>query len=158
MNELFYDNGHLSDEAFEMLISGASLTELERLEISEHLAFCDTCIAKYAEMLEGNVLLAPIELVASSVMQRIKQRTRKIFANKYAAVVAAACFTLVFWNLGVFNINITSNNGKVLNQLNHDVLSFSEKTEQVSMQLCESLDQFVSSFSFERGLRHDKEK
>lgn len=158
MNELFYDNGHLSDEALKMLISGESLSELERLEISEHLAFCDTCIAKYAEMLEENVLLAPIESVAPTVMQRIKQRARKVFANKYAAVVAAACFTLVFWNLGVFNINITSNNGKVLKQLNHEVFSFSEKTQEVSMQLCNSLDQFMSSFSIERGLRHDEKK
>ncbi len=157
MKELFYDNGHLSDEAFKLLISGESLTELERLEISEHLAFCDTCIAKYADSLDENVLLAPVESVSSSVIKRIKERTRRIFANKYATVVAAACFAIVFWNIGVFNINITDNN-KVLNRLSDEALSFSAKTEQVSAQLCDTLDKFINSFSLERGINHNEEK
>lgn len=157
MKELFYDNGHLTDDAFCMLVSGEPISELGRLEISEHLAFCDACVAKYAESLEDSLLLSPIDPVASSVMKRIRERARRIFANKYATVIAAACFAIVFWNIGLFNINI-SDNGKVLNRLSDEAVSFSEKTEKVSAQLSETLDKFINSFSFERGINHNEKK
>lgn len=157
MNELFYDNGHLTDDALCTLISGGPLSELERLEISEHMSFCDACVAKYVDCLEDSLLLSPIEPVTSSVMKRIRERTRRIFANKYATVIAAACFAIVFWNIGLFHIDILDN-GKVLNRLSDEAVSFSERTERVSAQLSETLDKFISSFSFERGINYNEKK
>ena len=49
--ELFSNNGHLKDEALLALIQGRELSELERLEISEHLAYCDRCLQRYTELL-----------------------------------------------------------------------------------------------------------
>ena len=157
MNDLFDIDGHLTDEALQMLINGNPLTELERLELSEHLAFCDICVAKYADLLEDHLLLSPAEPVAPSVIKRVQERVRKIFVNKYATAIAAACFAIVFWNIGLFNFNITDN-GKLLNRLSDKASSFSEKTEQVSTQLSEALDKFMNSFTIERGIHHNEKK
>ena len=40
---LFYEDGHLTDEALQALIREEELDTLQRLEISEHLSFCDLC-------------------------------------------------------------------------------------------------------------------
>ena len=37
----FRPDGHLTDEALAALIRGDALAELDRLEIAEHLAYCD---------------------------------------------------------------------------------------------------------------------
>ena len=44
--KLFRDDGHLTDEALTAL-AGESLDDLSRLEIAEHLAFCDLCLQRY---------------------------------------------------------------------------------------------------------------
>lgn len=157
MNNLFSKDGHLTDEALHMLVGGDPLTELERLELSEHLAFCDVCVAKYADMLEDCLLLSPAEPVAPSVIKRIQARTRRIFANQYTTAIAAACFAIVFWNIGLFNFGITGN-GKLLNRLSDEASSFSQKTEQISSQLSEALDKFMNSFTIERGINHNEKK
>lgn len=48
MKELFDPNGHLTDDAFGALLRDEPLDEMERLEISEHLSFCDRCVERYA--------------------------------------------------------------------------------------------------------------
>ena len=44
--DLFNTHGHLTDDALKNLFGGGSLTELERLEIAEHLDFCDECLMR----------------------------------------------------------------------------------------------------------------
>ncbi|MBE6907100.1 hypothetical protein [Marasmitruncus massiliensis] len=157
MNDLFSKDGHLTDEALHMLVGGNPLTELERLELSEHLAFCDVCVAKYADLLEDCLLLSPAEPVAPSVIKRIQARARRMFANKYATAIAAACFAIVFWNIGVFDFGITDNS-KLLSRLSNEASSFSQKTEQISAHLSEALDQFMNRFTIERGINHNEKK
>ena len=57
--EIFDRHGHLTDQALEALTGGAPLDELHRLEIAEHLAFCDRCLQRYTERLTDETLLAP---------------------------------------------------------------------------------------------------
>lgn len=59
MKELFDPNGHLTDDAFGALLRDEPLDEMERLEISEHLSFCDRCVERYAALLDGSELLSP---------------------------------------------------------------------------------------------------
>ena len=47
----FRPDGHLTDEALAALIRGAALVELDRLELAEHLAYCDQCLQRYTELL-----------------------------------------------------------------------------------------------------------
>ena len=106
MKELFDPNGHLTDDAFGALLRDEPLDEMERLEISEHLSFCDRCVERYAALLDGSELLSPPEPVAPPVFRRIRERARKLFVNKYATAAAAACFAIMFWNIGLFNVDV----------------------------------------------------
>ena len=57
MNELFNQDGCLTDYALSALIHDKPLDELERLELSEHLSFCDACIERYTAMLSDDFLI-----------------------------------------------------------------------------------------------------
>lgn len=47
----FRPDGHLTDAALTALVRGDCLEELDRLELAEHLAYCDQCLQRYAELL-----------------------------------------------------------------------------------------------------------
>ncbi|MBP3485722.1 MAG: hypothetical protein J6J81_02685, partial [Oscillospiraceae bacterium] len=57
--DIFQHDGHLTDEALTALAAGESLDETARLEIAEHLAFCDLCLQRYTDALAGTELLTP---------------------------------------------------------------------------------------------------
>ena len=58
---VFREDGHLSDRALAALAQSEDrFDELERLEIAEHLAFCDECLQRYTLALEGGDLLVQI--------------------------------------------------------------------------------------------------
>lgn len=104
MIEYFDNDGHLTDEALQSLIDGED-DELRRLEIAEHLSFCDRCIERYTLMLEGTTLVEPIHSVADSVIAKIKKRAARLLFNRYGAMAVAACFTMTLWFTGVFNMD-----------------------------------------------------
>lgn len=103
MKEYFDLEGHLTDFALEELLYGEP-DEMARIEISEHLSFCDECIMRYSNMLEDCTLISPIEPVAQGVMRKIRNRSIRLFTNKYATMAAAACFALALWTNGIFDI------------------------------------------------------
>ena len=158
MKDLFLEDGHLSDYAFSCLVHDEQLDELQRLEVAEHLSFCDQCVAKYADLLADDALLVSSqEQLAPGVMQRLRQRARKIFINKYSTAVVAASFAIVFWNIGVFNIDVDGNS-KFLNQMTDHSYSISEKAFEVSDNISKAFHEFVNNISFERGINKDEKK
>lgn len=157
MKELFDPNGHLTDDAFGALLRDEPLDEMERLEISEHLSFCDRCVERYAVLLDGSELLSPPEPVAPPVFRRIRERARKLFVNKYATAAAAACFAIMFWNIGLFNVDVQNDHGKILDALANGAATFSERTTQFTDNLSETLDKILQSLKIERGSQHEKE-
>ena len=157
MKELFDPNGHLTDDAFGALLRDEPLDEMERLEISEHLSFCDRCVERYAALLDGSELLSPPEPVAPPVFRRIRERARKLFVNKYATAAAAACFAIMFWNIGLFNVDAQNDHGKILDALANGAATFSERTTQFTDNLSETLDKILQSLKIERGSQHEKE-
>ena len=56
--ELFNKEGHLTDEGLRAVVDG-TLDEMGRLEASEHLSFCDSCLVRYTELLADDTLLVP---------------------------------------------------------------------------------------------------
>lgn len=157
MKELFDPNGHLTDDAFGALLRDEPLDEMERLEISEHLSFCDRCVERYAALLDVSELLSPPEPVAPPVFRRIRERARKLFVNKYATAAAAACFAIMFWNIGLFNVDVQNDHGKILDALANGAATFSERTTQFTDNLSETLDKILQSLKIERGSQHEKE-
>lgn len=88
---LFFKNGHLTPAAFELLQQD-NLDELSRLEIAEHLAFCDECLMDYTLFLEGAPLTPAPDNFQSGVQQKLRSRW---YTVKFVpALKAAACTAL----------------------------------------------------------------
>ena len=87
MKPYFDQDGHLTGRAFDDLLHGEP-DELARLEIAEHLAFCDHCTERYtARLCEDELLPAP-ETLRPSVMRSIRQRAVQLFFNRYVAAAS----------------------------------------------------------------------
>ena len=95
--------GHLTAEGFAALLAG-ELDDLASLEVAEHLSFCDSCCARYAGLLTGEVLLEPERPLAPPVMERVKRHGRVIFFRRAMKVGLAACLALTLWFSGVFTL------------------------------------------------------
>lgn len=96
------ETGCLTDGALAGLMEG-SLDELQRLEVSEHLSYCDACVERYTALLADGVLLEAPELMKQSVLAALRRKAAKVFVNRYFHMAVAASLTLVLWGSGVFN-------------------------------------------------------
>ena len=100
--ELFREDGHLTDQALEALVSGRELNELDRLEMSEHLAFCDLCLSRYTQQLVDEGLMTPAHSCRDTIWWRIRQRAARLLASRWATAAAAIVLVVSLWNFGVF--------------------------------------------------------
>ena len=97
--ERFRADGHLTDEALLALIRQEEQSELERLEIAEHLAFCDTCLQRYTELLAETPLLAPSRSCRQTLWRRLRARAARLLVSRYATAAAAVALALtVLWS------------------------------------------------------------
>ena len=96
------ESGFLTDHALQSLLNG-SLEELERLEVAEHLSYCDSCVERYTALLVPQVLEEPPELMKQSILSALRKRAAKLFVDRYFHMAVAASLTLVLWGSGVFN-------------------------------------------------------
>lgn len=99
--ELFRPDGHLTDEGLAAVVEG-TLDEMGRLETSEHLSFCDSCLVRYTALLTDDMLLTPAAPVAESVCQRVRRRSLRVVRGRTARAAAAAVLALSLWSSGVF--------------------------------------------------------
>ena len=96
--DIFRHDGHLTDQALAALAAGEPLDETARLEIAEHLAFCDLCLQRYTDALAGMELLTPEQSCRESLWRRIRARAARLFLNRYATAAAAVALALtVLW-------------------------------------------------------------
>lgn len=97
----FRDDGLLTDETLMALARGQELDELSRLEIAEHLAFCDLCLQRYTEVLSQQELLTPEKSCEKTVWHRLRQRTLHVLTSRYATAAAAVALALTMvWGSG----------------------------------------------------------
>ena len=97
--ELFHEDGHLTQEGMKAIIEG-TLDEMQDLEASEHLSFCDSCLVEYLSVLEETQLLAPAVPIAETVMSKIRKKAVRILFNKYTTVAVAAGLVVAMWSSG----------------------------------------------------------
>lgn len=104
--ESFRHDGHLTEEALLALVRQDPLEELERLEMAEHLAFCDQCLQRYTELLSADVLLTPRQSCREPLLGRIRRRTVRFVTSRYATAAAAVvlALTLLWGELDVSGI------------------------------------------------------
>ena len=72
-----------------------TLDEMGRLEASEHLSFCDSCLVRYTELLADDTLLVPEMPLTPTVLARVRRRAVRVFFNRYTRVAAVAAFAVV---------------------------------------------------------------
>lgn len=96
------DTGCLTDGALDRLTAG-SLGELERLEVSEHLAYCDRCLDRYTALLTPETLLPAPDPMKQSILLSLRKKTAGLFVSRYFHMAVAASLTLVLWGSGVFS-------------------------------------------------------
>lgn len=101
--ELFRDDGHLTDEALRALTRGDELSESDRLEISEHLGYCNDCLEHYAAQMTDETLLSPEHGCRPRLKRRVLLRTARLMAGRYAAAAAALMIimTALWGSLGL---------------------------------------------------------
>ena len=99
--KLFDDDGHLRKESFSLLISDNG-DELQRLEISEHLSFCDDCLTKYLDVLSEEDFIMPLHSQTKNIQEAGRRLGMSLFYRRFT-VVAAAFLALFLWSAGVFN-------------------------------------------------------
>ena len=94
----FRPDGHLTDEALAALARQDPLAELDRLELAEHLTYCDQCLQRYTELLSAGTLLAPEHSCREPLRRRIRRRAFQLGVNRYATAAAAVALALtVLW-------------------------------------------------------------
>ena len=96
---MFDPTGHLTDRALTALASGEDLPELTRLELAEHLAYCDLCLQRYSDALTAEVLLPPPVSCEKPLLRRIRAKSIGILTSHYATAAAAVALALtLLWS------------------------------------------------------------
>ncbi len=97
---VFREDGHISGGALAALARNEDrFSELERLELAEHLAFCDECLLRYTLAMEEGALLVPERSCQKTLWARIRGRALRLAASRYATAVAAVALALtVLWS------------------------------------------------------------
>ena len=135
--EAFRADGHLTNEMLIVLVQSPELLpeELTRLETAEHLAFCDDCLHRYMELLEGGPLLVPARSCEKTLWSHIRIR-----AIRYATAAAAVTLALtVLWGGGGVQISRPV--------LPEDRPSISRQLTGLTGEISDSLRQTVSGLS-----------
>lgn len=152
--DLFGEDGHLTKAAFSALAGDEGLGELERLEITEHLSFCDDCLLSYTQFLEeGTLLEGPQEGLRQPVFARLRERMRRLFVNKFVTVAAAVCITMALWLTGVFKMEIPLA-GK---ENTPDPTVSPNKLTQLTDKIADGINGFFDQFDLGGLFTHEKE-
>lgn len=99
--ERFRTDGHLTDEALSAIVRETPMDELARLEIAEHLAFCDECLQRYTDLLAAGALLTPAHACRERLWRRIQARALRLAASRYTTAAAAMLLALTMLWSGV---------------------------------------------------------
>ena len=135
------EDGHLSDGALTALAKNEDrFDELERLEIAEHLAFCDFCLQRYTLALEEAPLLVPERPCQKGLWTRVRLRALRLATSRYATAAAAVTLALtVLW--GGERVEFTRP------VLPEDRPSVSQRLTGLTGELSDSLHETVSGLS-----------
>jgi hypothetical protein len=151
MAELFDGKGHLTEETFEKLQKDYEFDTLERLEIAEHLSFCDECILSYTNTVTH--LHTPPEGICNKTMLAIRRRDTFHTARGYTTMAVAACLAALFWLSGVFAPYQSERvNARYLSDAADKV---SQQTSQLGNRVSMGLD-YILNWNQKEGVKYEK--
>ena len=149
--EVFQTDGHLTEEALQALAGNDALPELQRLEIAEHLAYCDDCLLRYAAFLSEERLEVPPLSCLAALRRRIRARSARIFASRWTTAAAAIAIAVTLWITGTFGGMVTAS--QMLTRENQSTFSESMQSWPVrwSQSLSRQFDRLDHIFDFFGG-------
>lgn len=100
--DLFDHTGHLTDTALSVFQAELELEPLDRLEIAEHLSFCDQCLMRSINLLPQEALLVPERSCQTTLWHRIRLRAVRALTSRYATAAAAVTIVFSLWGGGIF--------------------------------------------------------
>lgn len=98
--EIFNKHGHITEQGFHILLN-ESPSDLERLEIAEHLSFCSECLNTYSNMAENTLLPEKIPFDEDTLYKKIIKKQKFSKFRIYFSTGAAAAAVIVFMNASI---------------------------------------------------------
>lgn len=145
MCDFFDEDGHLTPHALKATAAMHPLDELTRLEISEHLSFCDSCLADYTLLLTDSTLVSPPQPQVHEIMNRIRQKARTVFFNRYARAALAACLAITLWGCGVFSFDYINANNQFVSSVTSTSASVTVKVDQWKNHISNGFSSFFKN-------------
>lgn len=145
----FNSTGHLTDDALQAFLSAGPLSELDRLEIAEHLEFCDACLLRSVERLPREALLTPAHSCRNTLWPRIRRRSARELAGRFATAAAAIAIAASLWSFNVFGGLVTGSaawSDSALSALRQ--ADFPKQAQQLDRTIGDSLSRLNELFSF----------
>lgn len=155
--EYFDESGHLTDFALHELIYGEP-SELRRLELAEHLSFCDACTERYTQLLCAAPLSAPPAPLAPGVLATIRKRARTVFFNRYCAAGFAACLALglwvTAWSSGMFSPDALRREPASASGYSQFQREFAQRASSLEHDVMDSFNNFFDRFTWKGDQNH----
>lgn len=148
--EYFNEDGHLTEDALTELVYGEP-EELHRLEIAEHLSFCDECLERYTWILSEPALISPAHSVIPKVTVQMKNRAKRTFLSRYGTMAVAACFAMMLWVTGSFQVGENFLNKEIRKDFERDTivkLEFYEKMDQEFNKIIDNIYDWKGVFKY----------
>lgn len=134
--ETFRADGHLTNEALRVLAGKGDLSELQRLEFAEHLAYCDDCLLRYTALLSEETLETPPLSCVAALHRKIRVQSAHIFASRWTTAAAAVAIAVTLWTTGTFGGMVSTS--RWLTQ--ESQTAFSESMQSWPAKWSQSLD------------------
>lgn len=149
----FTADGHIAKEALQDLLND-NLDELGRLELAEHLSFCDCCLEQNTLMMTDEYLVTPEEPLKEPVLKRIRRKAARIFFNKFTTVAAAVVLAVAIGISGLYRTPSSS----APNTNQGQQITFTERFKNFTGDVNQALSGFISSISNWSFGQKDEEK
>ncbi len=153
--ELFYKNGHISEEGFQLLIEQKA-NEFQRLELSEHLSFCEACMARYLEYLDN---MEELEVEIPSVHAMVYKAVQRKAGPKWKdcmTTVAAACIALFLWSSGVFHWETNLQYQHSAEAISNHMLLITQRADDFSWKLYQGYLGMMDKIDWRGDYRENK--
>ena len=137
---IFNQNGHITAEGFFLLVTEKA-NEMQRLELSEHLSFCDGCLEQYLKEMEKITLLETEQSIAKRVVKSIKYKTAFLAQKRFGTAVVAACIAMVLWSTGAFSWTAMQRQSDTIESLEQEIQKLSWQNQSILHDVSEKYQQ-----------------
>ena len=139
---IFHENGHITAEGFFLLVTEKA-DEMQRLELSEHLSFCDRCLEQYLIEMEKITLLETEESIAKRVIKKVKHKTAFLVQKRFGTAVAAACIAMILWTSGAFSWTTMAQQYDTVERFEEELERFSWQNQNALHHISQKYQQIL---------------